>query len=107
MNALSWWWRLWKRRNEPPVQRNLETALDTAASLGGDAMLKKVVGGVQWFNLLTLVAQLLNDFTNAFPSLQTAQWVIVLQGLIGVILPSVGGIAHQVIFKAPQDPAAK
>jgi len=66
--------------------------------------LKSVVGGVQWINLLTLLAQLINDTTNTFPSLANNHWLLVAQGLIGVILPSVGGYAHQIIFNAPQDP---
>jgi hypothetical protein len=104
VKPLTWWWRLWKRRNLPEAQRNMENAVDAALTIGGvDVNLKTVVSGVQWVNVITLLAQLLNVLTNAFPQYQSSPWVLVIQGIIGAVLPSVGGIGHQLVFKTPQD----
>ena len=68
-------------------------------------MLKKLFAAGQWVNFLTLAAQLLNQATDAFPALKASPWVLLVQGLIGAILPSVGGLAHRAAFAEAQAPA--
>jgi len=70
-------------------------------------MLKNLFKAGQWLNFLTLLAQLLNQASDAFPALKTSPYVMLVQGIVGAILPSVGGFAHRVAFGTPQDPDAK
>jgi hypothetical protein len=61
--------------------------------------------GAQWLNLAALVAQLLNMATNTFPALAGNHWILALQTLLGIFLPSVGGVAHKMAYGEVQNPA--
>lgn len=69
-------------------------------------MLKTLFKGGQWANLIVFLADLINKFTQAFPGIALPPWVTALQTALGIFLPSVGGIAHQLAFGVPQDPDA-
>jgi len=69
--------------------------------------IKSAFKGIQWVNLITLLGQVANDATGTFPAIANNHWLLMLQAIIGVVLPSVGGYAHQVAFGTPQDPAKK
>ena len=69
--------------------------------------LKVVFKTVQWANFLTLAAQLLNQAGDVVPALKASPWLLLVQGLVGALLPSVGGFAHKVAYGTPQDPDSK
>lgn len=69
--------------------------------------LKIVFKTVQWVNFLTLAAQVVNQAGDIVPALKSSPWLLLAQGLIGVILPSVGGFAHKAAFGTSQDTESK
>jgi hypothetical protein len=59
-------------------------------------VLKALVVGGKWANLLVLVAQILNDATNTIPSLANNHWLLMVQGILAAILPSVSKTVTQI-----------
>jgi hypothetical protein len=58
--------------------------------------LRKWMHAIQWANMLVLGAGILNNVTEAVPSLQANQTVLVIQAVLAGILPSVGGVSHKI-----------
>jgi len=58
--------------------------------------LRKWFHRVQWANVLLLGAQVLNDATQTFPVLQSNKYVLIAQGVLAAVLPSLAGISHKV-----------
>ena len=70
-------------------------------------MLKTLFAAGQWVNVITLLAQILNNTTQVFPALASNPKFVMVQALIGALLPSLGGFAHKVAFAESQDPAKR
>lgn len=62
--------------------------------------LKHLSNTVQWTNILTLAAQAINILP---AGIQGNKYVMIAQGILGVILPSVNGVGHKIVFGTPQD----
>lgn len=58
--------------------------------------MQALLAGGQWVNLAILLASLLNDAAGIFPGLQTAHWFTATQAILGILLPSVGGLSHKI-----------
>jgi L-asparagine transporter-like permease len=59
---------------------------------------------IQWVNVATLILQVIAAYTQVFPGAVLPGWVLFLQALIGIMLPSLGGLAHRAAFGEAQVP---
>lgn len=62
--------------------------------------MKLLTQSIQWANILGFAAQF---FQVLPPALQGNKYVIAAQGLIGILLPSLGGVGHQIVYGKPPD----
>lgn len=69
--------------------------------------MSKLMNGIQWVNVLTLIAQTANNASGLFPGLVTNPYFILAQGILAAILPSLNGIGHKVAFGETQDPSKR
>jgi len=69
--------------------------------------MKKFVKGIQWANFASLILQSLNNAMVIFPDLTSNKWVLIFQAAVGILLPSIGGLGHQLAYGEPQDPAKR
>jgi hypothetical protein len=68
--------------------------------------LKKLFAGGQWVNAILLVFNVVNQASGYFPALQASPWFLAAQAAIGILLPSLGGKAHQLAYGTPPGAAA-
>lgn len=70
--------------------------------------LKTLFKGAQWANTLVLLGTILNQAAGVLPALNASPKFLVaqlaVQTAIGIFLPGIGGVAHQMAFGTPQDP---
>lgn len=71
---------------------------------------KTIFASVQWVNLGLLILNVLNEWGSIMPGVDMPAWVIKVQVLLGILLPSVsvmGHGAHRMAYGEAQNPAAR
>jgi len=69
--------------------------------------LSTLFNGVQWVNVLTMLAQLLNMATQTWPDNKYTTAIVAVQGIIAAVLPSLNGMAHKAAFGEAQNPVQR
>jgi hypothetical protein len=107
VNPIGWWIGLWQRRNLPGDVREPVNVIETVnlVTKGGTMKLGTIFKTAQWGNIILLVAGILNQVTQTYPDLAQNKWILIVQALIGIVLPSLGGIGHKLAFSEAQTPA--
>jgi hypothetical protein len=59
-------------------------------------LMRQYLHGAQWLNVLALAAQVLNQALGVFPGLGLNPAVLVVQAILGALLPSFAGISHKI-----------
>lgn len=58
--------------------------------------MRNLLQKAQWLNALVLFGQILNNAVGVFPGLAINPWFLSVQAVLGVLLPSLGGVSHAI-----------
>lgn len=50
----------------------------------------------QWLNVLTVIGQVLASAAGVFPGLALNPYFLVVNAVVGALLPSLGGVSHKI-----------
>lgn len=64
----------------------------------------KWVNHIQWVNVLTMIALGINNVANVVPALAAHPGILVAQGILAAVLPSLNGVGHTAAFGESQNP---
>lgn len=59
------------------------------------AVMRKALKWTGWANIGLVAFQVLNNSAEMFPALKTNPYVMVVNAILGALLPSLGGVSHK------------